>query len=114
MAEQQYVQVQTTVDSREEASRLSRAVVDERLAACAKVLGPISSTYWWEDTVDVDEEWLVLINAPSDRYEPLAAYLTREHPYDVPEILAFPVVAGGRDYLAWVSDETRAARTEPI
>jgi periplasmic divalent cation tolerance protein len=103
----QYVQVQTTTDSRAEALELSRAAVEARLAACAQVAGPIASTFWWEGAVQREEEWLILLKSPADRFSELAAFLTARHSYDEPEIVAVPIVAGSVAYLSWVRDETR-------
>lgn len=104
----QYLQVQTTTDSRAEAMALARAAVEARLAACGQVAGPAMSTYWWNDEVEQAEEWFVFLKLPADRYPELAAFLTERHSYDEPEIIATPVVAGSASFLAWVTDETRA------
>jgi periplasmic divalent cation tolerance protein len=102
----EYLQVQTTTDSRAEAMELGRASVEARLAACAQVAGPIASTYWWEGGIERAEEWLVLLKLPADRYQELAAFLTERHSYDEPEIVAMPIVAGSPAYLSWISEET--------
>jgi periplasmic divalent cation tolerance protein len=103
----QFLQVQTTTDSRAEAIELGHAAVAARLAACAQVTGPISSTYWWEDTIERSEEWLILLKLPADRFDELAEFLAERHSYDEPEIIATPIVAGTSAYLSWVQDETR-------
>jgi uncharacterized protein involved in tolerance to divalent cations len=69
--EVQYLQVQTTTDSRAEAMELSRAAVEARLAACAQVAGPVASVYWWDGGLERAEEWLVLLKLPVDRYAQL-------------------------------------------
>ena len=102
-----YLQVQTTTDSRAEAMELARAAVGARLAACGQVAGPVASTYWWNDEIERAEEWFVFFKLPADRYEALAAFLTERHSYDEPEILATPFVAGSSSFLAWIADETR-------
>jgi periplasmic divalent cation tolerance protein len=107
--EVQYLQVQTTTDSRAEAMELSRAAVEARLAACAQVAGPVASTYWWDGGLERAEEWLVLLKLPVDRYDELAAFLTERHSYDEPEIVALPIVAGSATYLTWMREETRRA-----
>jgi periplasmic divalent cation tolerance protein len=106
-AEPQFLQVQTTTDSRTEAMELGHAAVAARLAACAQVTGPISSIYWWEDSIERSEEWLILLKLPADRFDELAEFLVDRHSYDEPEIVALPIVAGSAGFLDWVEDETR-------
>jgi periplasmic divalent cation tolerance protein len=103
----EFLQVQTTTDSRAEAVELARAAVTARFAACAQVAGPVASTYWWEGEMERAEEWLVIMKLPADRYADLSALLTRLHSYDEPEIIAMPICAGSAGYLAWIRDETR-------
>ena len=102
----EYLQVQTTTDSRAEAMELARAAVEARLAACGQVAGPVASTYWWNDELERAEEWFVFFKLPGDRYEALAAFLAERHSYDEPEILATPFVAGSPSFLSWITDET--------
>jgi periplasmic divalent cation tolerance protein len=103
----EYLQVQTTTDSRAEAMELARAAVEARLAACGQVAGPVASTYWWNDELERAEEWFVFFKLPADRYEALAEFLVERHSYDEPEIVATPFVAGSASFLTWVTDETR-------
>ena len=103
-----YLQVQCTTDSRAEAMQLARAAVEARLAACAQVAGPMTSTYWWDDGVERAEEWLIMLKLPADRYDELAALLTERHSYDEPEIIALPILRGSAGYLTWITEETRA------
>ncbi len=102
-----FLQVQTTTDSRAEAVELAHAAVAARLAACAQVAGPIASTYWWDESIERAEEWLLMLKLPADRYDELAEFITEQHSYDEPEILATPIVAGAPGYLSWMEDETR-------
>jgi periplasmic divalent cation tolerance protein len=103
----QFLQVQTTTDSRAEAVELARAAVESRLAACAQVSGPLASTYWWEDSVERAEEWLLTLKLPAKGYPALAEFITRRHSYDEPEIVALPIVTGSEAYLSWIEEETR-------
>lgn len=106
----EFIQVITTVDSEEEAQNIAGAVVDERLAACAQVLGPISSTYHWNGVIENAEEWLILIKSRRDLFEELSGLIQQVHPYDVPEILAVPVVAGASSYLDWMNGNLKRGR----
>lgn len=102
-----YYQVSTTTDTRGAASALAESAVRARLAACAQVLGPITSTYWWEGKIDQAEEYLVLLKTTAERAAALQAHLIAEHSYDVPEVICTPIVAGNPAYLSWVGEETR-------
>jgi periplasmic divalent cation tolerance protein len=103
----EYLQVQTTTDSRAEAMELARAAVEARLAACGQVAGPVASTYWWNDELERSEEWFVFLKTPADRYDELAAFLAERHSYDEPEIVATSIVSGSASFLSWIRDETR-------
>ena len=103
----EYLQVQTTTDSRSEAMELVHAAVEARLAACGQVAGPVASTYWWNDEIERSEEWFVFLKLPADRYDELAAFLAERHSYDEPEIVATPIVSGSASFLSWIRDETR-------
>ena len=105
--EPQFLQVQTTTDSRAEAVELAQAAVEARLAACAQVAGPIASTYWWEDALERAEEWLIMLKLPASRYDDLAEFLAERHSYDDPEIIATPIIAGSESYLDWLTEEAR-------
>jgi periplasmic divalent cation tolerance protein len=100
------VQLITTVGSRDEALRLVRATVDERVAACGQVLGPITSVYRWQGEVREDEEFLCLLKAPSERLERLVQFVRGRHPYDTPELTASTSEFVDERYLKWVREET--------
>lgn len=100
--------VLTTTDSEEKARALAAGAVRERVAACAQISAPVLSVYRWDGAVQTDPEWQVLFKTSAARYDTLEAYLREAHDYDVPEIIATPVVRGGADYLAWVAEETGA------
>jgi periplasmic divalent cation tolerance protein len=104
----QYCQVVTTVDSRAESERLARGAVEARVAACAQIVGPVTSVFRWEGAVDTAEEWQVWFKTTTAAYASLERHLREAHSYDVPEILCLPVTAGSRAYLAWLDAETAA------
>ena len=99
----------TTLSSREQGERLAGTLVEERLAACVNVLGPVASIYRWEGKVARDEEVLLLLKTTKAGVAPLRTRVLELHPYDTPEFLAFEVGAGAPDYLAWVADAVAAA-----
>jgi periplasmic divalent cation tolerance protein len=99
-----YIQVLTTVESEAEAERISRALVDRRLAACVQVIGPIASRYRWQGKVEEAREWQCLAKTEAARYEEVEAAIRELHSYEEPEIVATPIVTGSPGYLDWVSE----------
>ena len=100
-----FIQAVTTTETREDAEKIARIVVEQRLAACVQVLGPITSTYWWQGSIETADEWMCLMKSRQDLFDQLVRAIKAVHPYTVPEILAFPVVAGNPEYLSWLGQE---------
>ena len=100
--------VLTTLPDRSSAEALARELVETRLAACVNILSPCRSVYRWHEAIETAEEVPLLTKTSSERYAALAAAIRRQHPYELPEIIALPVVDGLPDYLAWVADATHA------
>ena len=101
-----YLMAMTTTDARSDAERLARDLVERRLAACVQVLGPISSTYRWQGTIETAQEWLCLIKTTGARFDALAAHIETNHGYETPELTAVPIDHGSTSYLSWVSSAT--------
>jgi periplasmic divalent cation tolerance protein len=102
----EYIQVHTTIDSREGAQKIATALVSKHLAACVQISGPITSTYWWQGNMEQAEEWVCTAKTRSELYNEVEQAIREAHTYDVPEILAVDIVAGNADYLNWVMQET--------
>jgi periplasmic divalent cation tolerance protein len=100
--------VLTNVPERAVAERLAGMLVEQRLAACVNILAPCRSVYRWRGAVQHDEEHPMLIKTTAERYAALEQALRAAHPYELPEIIAFPVGSGLSAYLEWVAAETRA------
>ncbi|OQX12969.1 MAG: hypothetical protein BWK76_16885 [Desulfobulbaceae bacterium A2] len=100
-----YLQVHTTVAHRDDAERLARAALSEQLAACVQIAGPVHSWYHWKGALENVEEYTVTFKTRKDLLDALIDLLRRLHPYEVPEILATPVLEGGSAYLAWLEQE---------
>jgi periplasmic divalent cation tolerance protein len=103
----EYIQLFTTTESKDDAEMISREVVSKRLAACAQVLGPITSTYWWKDGIEKTEEWLCIMKSRGDLFNELEETIKGIHPYEVPEIVAAPIILGSISYLDWLGQETK-------
>jgi periplasmic divalent cation tolerance protein len=104
------IQVFTTTAKKSDAQKIAKALVRHRLAACVQVLGPVASTYRWQGKIESSKEWLCLIKTTAARYRKVEAAIRELHPYETPEILAVPVVAGYRGYLEWLATELKAKR----
>jgi periplasmic divalent cation tolerance protein len=97
-------QITTTLPDRPAADRIAAAVVDERLAACAQVSGPIESTYRWQDKVERATEWYCHMKTTLARAPDLQARIRELHPYDVPEIVVVALAGGDGEYLRWIGN----------
>src|SRR5438132_64182 len=99
-------QVSTSLDNEAEAGRLAAALVEERLAACVQVIGPVHSVYRWGGTVTQAAEWLCTAKTAEARLPALLSRIRTLHSYQQPEIVASAIDAGDPGYLAWLRQET--------
>ncbi len=102
------VQVQTTVETPEQAAALARQLVQDQVAACIQVLGPLESHYRWQGRLEQAQEWLLLIKTTEQALPRLQQRLVQLHPYEVPQVIVLPVQSGHGPYLQWVEENTRA------
>ncbi|HEX5192856.1 MAG TPA: divalent-cation tolerance protein CutA [Solirubrobacteraceae bacterium] len=87
---------------------IASELVDARLIACANVLSePVTSTFRWQGTVEVEPEKRMHMHTRLDLVDEVVAFVNERHPYDVPNVTAIPLVAGNAEYLAWIGEETR-------
>ena len=103
------VVVLITAPGEEEAARIAKALVDERLAACINIVKGVRSVYRWKGELCDEPECLMLVKTVADNFGPLEARVRELHGYEVPEIIALPVVNGFGAYLDWVEENTRLA-----
>jgi periplasmic divalent cation tolerance protein len=101
--------VMATVGSAEQASRIGRALVKERLAACATLLPPVQSIYRWRDQIETSSETMLLIKTSVHQLPALETRLRELHTYETPEFLVLPVESGSHSYLDWLQDSMRQA-----
>jgi periplasmic divalent cation tolerance protein len=97
--------VLSTFASAEDAQRVARALVEKKLAACVNVIPGIRSIYRWEETIEDEEEVLIVIKSSRALIQELTDEIERLHSYEVPEVIALPVVDGAERYLAWMNRE---------
>ena len=104
--------VLSTCGSAEEAERIARALVEKRLAACVNVMPAVRSFYRWKGAIEDEPELLLVIKSSRGLFDQLRAEIERLHSYEVPEVIAVPVVDGSEGYLEWLEREL-AAKLEP-
>jgi periplasmic divalent cation tolerance protein len=101
-----FIQVITAIDSEEGAQKIAHALVEQRLAACVHVAGPMTSTYWWQGKMEIEKEWTCAAKTRRELYRDVEKAIREVHPYAEPEIIALPIVAGSQSYLEWIATET--------
>jgi periplasmic divalent cation tolerance protein len=99
------VLILTTMPDDPRSDEVARTLVDERLAACVNVHGPMMSTYRWKGKVECDRERQLIIKTTRDRVSALESRLRSLHPYELPEFIVVPVESGSEAYLKWVASD---------
>ena len=97
--------VLSTCDSEEQAGRIARELVEQKLAACVNILPGARSVYRWKGQMEDSAEWLLIIKSRRDLMDKLRTAIGKIHTYEVPELLAVPVVDGSETYLEWLDRE---------
>ena len=104
---EQKVVVFITAGSNEEAEKIGNALVGERLAACCSITDSVTSIFRWEGKINNEKEHLLIVKSTLSLVEAIVSRVKELHSYDVPEIIALPVIAGSEDYLRWIDEETK-------
>lgn len=98
-----------TAPSAEEAERIARQLVERRLVACVNIVAGVRSVFRWQGNVCDEKEVLMVLKSRKDKFEEISTEIKSLHSYDVPEIIALPIIAGSEEYLSWVRTETTPA-----
>jgi periplasmic divalent cation tolerance protein len=101
-----YIQIVTTASERADLERIGQALVEQCLAACVQIDGPIESIYRWHGAVETTAEWRCTIKTRRALYGDVERVIAALHPYETPEILAFEAVTASQAYLAWIDEST--------
>jgi periplasmic divalent cation tolerance protein len=102
----------STCSGEEEAGKLAQALVEERLAACVSVIPGVRSYYRWQGAIESSAECLLVIKSSRELLAPLCATVDRLHSYEVPEVVALPIVDGAAAYLEWLGASVRDTANE--
>ena len=102
MKQEKFIQVITTADSRKTLEKIADVLVGEKLAACAQITEKIKSVYKWKGKTEKADEYMCLIKTKASLYNAVEKKIKELHSYDVPEIIALPIVAGSAEYFDWI------------
>ena len=102
MQKSQFIQVQFTIDDKTLAEEIAEKLLEEKLAACVQILGPMTSIYRWKNNIDEEQEFLCLIKTKSDLFDKLKKEIKSLHPYEVPEIIAIECSEVDDRYYSWL------------
>ena len=103
----EYVQIVTTVSTKEVAERIARTLLEEHLAACVQIVGPITSMYWWQGNIERTDEYQCQIKSRADHFNRIEDAIVQIHPYEVPEVVALPMPLCSGGYANWLREELK-------
>lgn len=99
-----YIVIYITTSSLNEAKIIGRSLVEEKLAACSNIIFPIHSIYSWQEKICDDEEALIILKTMKNHFKQIVERVEKLHSYDVPEIIALPIIEGSGKYLSWINE----------
>jgi periplasmic divalent cation tolerance protein len=102
MEESRYIVILITSDSVEEADHIARVLLEEKKVACVNIVRGIDSYFWWEEKIDTARENLLIAKTKSSLLPEVVEVVRKVHSYDVPEVIALPIIGGNQDYLDWI------------
>jgi periplasmic divalent cation tolerance protein len=106
MAKPAYLVVFITTSSYDEARKIASALVDQRKAACVNIVPKVTSLFRWKGKIEEAEESLMVVKTRAELFTDVVSTVKSIHSYEVPEIIALPIIEGNADYLAWLKEET--------
>jgi periplasmic divalent cation tolerance protein len=107
MEELAYIVLLITASNIEEANKIAELLLNQRKAACVNIVPGVSSLFWWQDKLDSTQESLLIVKTKASLLPEAISLVKGIHSYDVPEIIALPIVGGNQDYLDWIDKEVK-------
>ena len=104
-----YMIVLVTASSKEEAELIASKLINEKLAACANIIEDVHSIFRWKGKVDHEREVLLVVKSHQDKLDEIISSVKAHHSYDVPEVIAIPILGGNVDYLNWIKDSIESS-----
>lgn len=102
-----YILILTTVPDEKTGQEIAAQLVRDRLAVCVTISASSLSFYWWQGKISKDKEHILFIKTKASLFPELEKKIKEIHPYDVPEIIALPLLKGSSEYLNWIDKETK-------
>jgi len=96
-----------TTANAEEAQRIAGVLLNERKAACVNIVPRVDSLFWWQGKLDAAQESLLIVKSKASVLSEIVRLVRELHSYDVPEIIALPIIGGNQDYLEWIGKEVK-------
>ncbi|HEX9912619.1 MAG TPA: divalent-cation tolerance protein CutA [candidate division Zixibacteria bacterium] len=101
-----FIVILVTASSEEEAKKIAQSLVEKRLVACVNIIKDVQSVFRWKGKISDEKELLLIIKTRKKLYKNVEEEIKTLHAYEVPEIIALPIISGSKDYLYWVDSET--------
>ena len=100
----QYVVIFITTPNKKEANKISSILLDKRVASCTNVITGVDSSFWWQGKKEKAKECLLIAKTSKLKLKKLIKLVKTNHPYDVPEVIAIPIIGGYKPYLDWIKE----------
>ncbi len=104
--------INCTIETKEQAEKIAKELVNDKLIACCNIIENITSVYNWNNKLNCDSEVLMVMKTKKSLYKKTESKIKSLHPYEVPEIICTPVIDGSSDYLNWVNEQTQNCTEE--
>lgn len=101
-----YIMITTTFDSKEEANKIIELLLEKRLVSCCQ-LSNITSSYHWKGKIECTDEFLLQMKSKKELFKEIEEVILEHHSYETPQIIAYDIVDGYKDYLNWIGEETK-------
>jgi periplasmic divalent cation tolerance protein len=102
-----YIVVLITTSTKDEAKKIADGLLSKRLIACANILSKVSSLFWWQGRIDSAEEVLLILKTEECLLDEVIKTVKELHSYEIPEIIALPIIGGNEDYLQWINESIK-------
>ena len=107
MSHDRNVVVFITAGTGEEARAIGQALLEHRAAACVNIAPDITSIFWWQEVLETNQEHLLIVKTRTSKLEDVVRLVQETHTYEVPEVIALPVIGGNQEYLEWIGEEVK-------